>query len=150
MFALFSASIVAVSSDWRSAVSGNPPENSTKVLRPGTVRSILASPRMASRELRAPKSEPARLPGIPPREASCTPSAGSFACTAENFTPATARFNLSPSEVKFCATFRVPPKSTTAILRFGEAVPSTNFAAAWRARVWSLGSKVELSKNRTI
>ena len=68
----------------------------------------------------------------------------------EYLTVLMASFNSSPSEVKFWAMCKVPAKSTTAIIRLGDAVPSTNFPAACRAWICSAGLMVESSKNRTI
>jgi hypothetical protein len=73
-----------------------------------------------------------------------------FAATEENFTLSVARFSFSPSEVKFCTIWVVPPKSTTAIKRSGEAVFSTNCSAARRANIWFSVVIVESSKNSTI
>jgi hypothetical protein len=76
--------------------------------------------------------------------------ADGFGETAENFMLAVARFSFSPSEVKFCTIWVVPPKSTTAIKRSGDTVFSTNWSAARRASIWSSVVIVESSKKSTI
>jgi hypothetical protein len=60
-FDLLQASIVAVSSDSFSTVSGNPPEKSTTILRPGMLRRFFARLLTAKSMLRAPKSASALL-----------------------------------------------------------------------------------------
>jgi len=52
---LFAASIVAVSSEVSTGVSGNPLENKTKVFRPGTLLKFLQRDRIARSMVRAPK-----------------------------------------------------------------------------------------------
>ena len=110
---------------------------------------------MAIRSERAPKSATAREtpligPSPPaPAEAISVVDAG-LGETAPNFTFAVARFSLSPSEVKFWTIWVVPPKSTTAIKRSGEAIFSTNWFAARRAHIWSEVGMVESSKKITI
>jgi hypothetical protein len=59
--ALLQASIVAVSSDSFSGLTGKPPENKTNILRPGTLRRFFAKLRIASSMVRAPKSASALL-----------------------------------------------------------------------------------------
>jgi hypothetical protein len=142
---LLQASIVAVNSDWFSLVSGNPPEKSTTIFRPGTVLRFFARLRIASSMLRAPKSASALpsednpvdgKPGEPrPAEATVTgpPVPGAFGSTEEFFTPDTAACSKLALAVKFCTILKEPPKSTTAIRRSGPAFASINFFAAPRA-----------------
>lgn len=130
--------MVAVSSDWFSCVSGNPPENSTTIFRPGMERRFFARLRTASNMLRAPKSA-AALPSDPmegrPADATVigTSGGGAFGSTAEPFTPDTAARSTSALAVKFCTMRSDPPKSTTAINRSGPAFAAMNFVAALRA-----------------
>src|SRR5580704_12457939 len=110
--ALLQASIVAVSSDSLSLVSGNPPENKTTIFRPGTPRRFLARLRMARSMLRAPKSAAAFVseedPMVGPApsgvlealEATVTGSAA-LGSTAEFFTPETAARSKLALAVKF-------------------------------------------------
>jgi hypothetical protein len=113
---------------------------------------------MARRNDRAPKSAAARetFPiaaikvGDAPADAISAVGADIFGETAEYFTSAVARLSFSPSAVKFWTTWVVPPKSTTAIKRSGDAVFSTNWFAARRASIWSPGLMVESSKKSTI
>src|SRR5258707_9365778 len=107
-FDLLQASMVAVSSDWFSVVSGNPPENSTTIFRPGMARRFLAKLRTASNMLRAPKSASA-LPSDKPNEDSPVDAtvtgasgAGALGSTDEVFTPATAARSTFAFAVKFC------------------------------------------------
>ncbi len=102
--------------------------------------------RKASSTLRAPKSASALLRDGIPREAIST---GALGFTEENFTCATTFLRRSASSVKFCAIWTAPVKSAIAINRFGPALAAMNFAAASRARAWSVMSMVELSKNST-
>ena len=114
--------------------------------------------RMARRNDRAPKSasfrescpiDAIRADGAPV-DAISTVGMEMFGETAEYFTPAVARLSFSPSAVKFWTTWVVPPKSTTAIKRSGDAVFSTNWFAARRASIWSAAVMVESSKKSTI
>jgi len=113
---------------------------------------------MARRNDRAPKSASAReicpIDAIPaagaPMDAISTVDVDIFGETAEYFTSAVARLSFSPSGVKFWTTWVVPPKSTTAIKRSGDAVFSTNWFAARRATIWSPALMVESSKKSTI
>jgi len=107
MFDLLSASMVAVSSEMRSGFNANPPENRTRVLRPGTVRSNLATARMESSMLRAAKPDSAPPSDGAPMAASCVPPP-ELTLTAEYLMLLTARFSNSPSAVKFCAILTAP------------------------------------------
>ena len=149
MLALLAASIVAVSSDCRSGVSGNPLENRIRVFRPGTLRRDFARLRIAINSLRAAKSDLTCTTFGAPIWATSVVCPGSLVCTAENLTPLTARLRASEFAVKFCVMWKAPVKSATAIKRSLDALFSTNWAAAWRARVCSEGLMVALSKNRT-
>ena len=139
------AVISGISSGVFCGVSGNPALSSTSVLRPGTAPRFLLRLRRARIMSRIPKSISAAEIGGRPTEA--TSGLGE---TVENLTPLMTFFSSTASFVKFWETRNVPPKSTTAIIRFGEALESTNCNAAFRARIWSLLFMVELSKNRTI
>jgi hypothetical protein len=140
--ALLQASIVAVSSDWLSVVSGKPDEKSTTILRPGTPRRFFARLRTDSSMLLAPKSASALLieekgedvaadppnglaDGESPADATCA-----LGSTDELFAPPTAARSRSAFAVKFCTMRKVPPKSTTAMSRSGPALASMNFFAA--------------------
>jgi hypothetical protein len=145
--------MVAVSSDWFSCVSGNPPENSTTIFRPGMERRFFARLRTASSMLRAPKSA-AALPSDEPKKGrpvdatETGASGGAFGSTAEPLTPDTAARSMSALAVKFWTMRSEPPKSTTAIKRSGPAFAAMNFVAALRAWIWSGAAIVELSKNK--
>jgi hypothetical protein len=113
---------------------------------------------MARRNDRAPKSASFRescpidaitAEGVP-MDAISAVGMDIFGETAEYFTSAVARLSFSPSAVKFWTTWVVPPKSTTAIKRSGDAVFSTNWFAARRATIWSAAGMVESSKKRMI
>src|SRR6266851_3223077 len=71
-FALLQASIVAVSSESRSLVSGNPAEKRINIFRPGTARRFFARLRTASSMVRAPKSASSVLIEDIPEEAIMT------------------------------------------------------------------------------
>src|SRR5208283_102012 len=84
--ALLQASIVAVSSDIRSASKGKPAEKRMTILRPGIERRFLAKLRMERNRERAPRSASAllRLIGFPALKP--PPAAvGSFAATTLGF-----------------------------------------------------------------
>src|ERR1700674_4903594 len=101
---LLQASIVAVSSDWFSGFSANPPENNTSIFLPGTVRRFLARLRTASNTLRAPKSASALLSEESPVDAIVTGwTSGTLALgfTEEDLIPATADLSRSALAVKF-------------------------------------------------
>jgi hypothetical protein len=115
MFALFKASMVAVSSDWRSGVRGKPAENMIRVLRPAVGPNDFASSRMESNTLRAAKSDSVRRSEGAPSAANCALPLPALGFTPANFTLLTARFSISPSAVKFWAILKLPSKSTTAI-----------------------------------
>ena len=117
-----------VISDWFSAVIGKPALNSTSVLRPGISPSVFARLRSASTPVRMPNC-PAVLSRGPP---TCR-----WSTTTENLGAADHLLQRSISSVKFCAICSAPPKFATAIRRFGPALASMNFAAAWRAWIWS-------------
>src|SRR5207248_11328315 len=92
---LLQASIVAVSSDSFSGVSGKPPEKRIIILRPGILRRFFATLRTASSMVRAPKSACALRSEDIPRggmavEATVTSGGGALGSTAEVFTPETA------------------------------------------------------------
>jgi len=137
-FALLQASIVAVSSESRSVVSGKPAEKRISIFRPGTERRFFARLRTASNMVRAPKSASALLIEDMPEEAIMTGDARAALWPLVSmfgfFTPLTAAVSSWALVVKFCLTIKLPPKSTTAIRRSGPAPFSINFVAA--ARAW--------------
>src|SRR5207249_10349094 len=105
---LLHASIVAVSSDWFSLLSGKPPENRMTILRPGMLRRFFAKLRTASSMVRAPKSaaafESEDIPIVGSAfEATVTAASdgGAFGSTAEPFIPETAARSKSELAVKF-------------------------------------------------
>jgi hypothetical protein len=113
-FALLQASIVAVSSDWFSEVSGKPPEKRTTIFLPAMLRRFFARLRTASSMLRAPKSASALLK-VPndenPAEATVTGTSGpdAWGSTDEFLTPDTAARSKFALAVKFC-TMRSAPE----------------------------------------
>src|SRR5215472_11625460 len=105
-FDLLQASIVAVSSDWFSGVSGKPPEKRIIILRPGMVRRFFARLRTASNMVRAPKSAAAfpreDMPMVGMElEATVTSGGGAFGSTAEALMPETAARSNVELAVKF-------------------------------------------------
>jgi hypothetical protein len=98
---------------------------------------------MARRSDRAPKlasslvTRPiaAIAAAAPPMDATSLDGVDIFGETEENFMLAVARFSFSPSDVKFWRIRVVPPKSTTAIKRSGDALFSTNWSAAFLAYI---------------
>src|SRR5216684_2982150 len=114
---LLQASMVAVSSDWFSSVSGKPPEKRIIILRPGMLRRFFAKLRTASSMLRAPKSasafesEDIPIVGIA-FEATVTAASGegAFGSTAEVLIPETAERSKTELAVKFWTMRSEPPK----------------------------------------
>src|SRR5579872_2476820 len=136
-------SMVAVTSDICSGVTGKPEVSRTRILRPGTEDRFLARLRSDRIMSRAPKSDLAVLSCVPARVVT------SFGETDAILIPEVAAFSRSTSSVKFWLICRPPLKLTTAMTLLGPAFDSMNFVAACRARACSPKSIVELSKNRT-
>src|SRR5581483_4575436 len=85
-FALLHVSMVAVNSASVSGFLGNPDVRNTRLFRPGTVPSPLATLRSASNTLRIPNSASALPSDGIPNDATST---GSLGDVQENFTSAT-------------------------------------------------------------
>src|ERR1700740_706862 len=102
-WALLKASIVAVNSESRSGVSGNPAVKSTRLLRPATEARFLARIRIESRTLYAPKLFSAELSEGPLNPGAVSIAVGDAGLVAmeELLMPATTCFSLAASVVKF-------------------------------------------------